>query len=99
MNPEELQNMVAPVKTNGEIQTLKDERHGVKNFCCSWYSREDKVLLKGESSWEGETKLVMCVQLGKEPVKGKETKYSVFCLPFFRLKLFQHFVCVRIFHI
>jgi hypothetical protein len=58
--------IVVPVETNWKVQTLRDKEYGRRSFESSCYLKDDKMLVKGDSSWSEKTKLIMCVNLGKK---------------------------------
>jgi hypothetical protein len=70
--------MVVPIKINGVMLTLRDERHDKKYFSSSCYIKEHKMLLKGDSTIQKKTKLIMCCNLGKNLFKCNEIKLFIF---------------------
>jgi hypothetical protein len=67
MDLNSIDNMVVPVETNGEILTLKDEEHWMKNFESCFYLPDKKMLLKGNSNSGLKENLIMCIKLEKKP--------------------------------
>jgi hypothetical protein len=86
MELSKLENMVVPVEANGEILNLKDKKYGKTHFESSWYLNDKKMLLKGDSSWDRKKKLILCISLGKKPVKCIDINKLMFFLCFLSLK-------------
>jgi hypothetical protein len=72
MESKKLENMVKPIKINKKILTLKDETHERRDFTSSCYLKDNKMLLKGDVSWNKKTIFIMCIKLGKKFVKSND---------------------------
>jgi hypothetical protein len=90
-----MNNLVTPLKRNGEIITLQDQKYGIKKNWCSHYLWKQKVLLMegvAKNFFAKNKRLILGYSLEKKKVKCKYLSLinSVFCLNGFRLLLNVH---------